>query len=322
MQAAATLYLVPRALDRLLEGRRLAAPLLSRSESDTRMALRGTHPDLIELVPPEKKHQIGIDQVRAVIRVGQFSPVQSRRKVCLVPRAEALTPQAANALLKILEEPPRELAFVILAEHPNDLLPTIVSRCRIVRIAPAARSDLIHRLTEAGYSEADAGWLAGIPLRDGDTDRLVSTPIEISTARATAVVALRGGTIVDLAAMALGDQPIHRLEALLQVLRRIAQQDPSLLTTGVRTLAAQDRDTLAQFLHELLAVCHALVRSSCDRVYPLAEAADPRNSLGNEQLRNLCHAIDDAHRSIDVYTPPEAVLLSLMMTPGDDLHGH
>lgn len=320
---AATIYLVPRAIDRLEEGRRLAAPLLSGSgsESDASLAMRGAHPDLIELTPPEKKERIGINQVREVIRLTQFSAVQAKRKVCLIPRAETLTPEAANALLKIMEEPPRDLAFVVLAEHPSDLLPTIVSRCRMVRIPPPALDVVVRRLTDAGYAEADAAWLARVALRDGDLDRFTEARLDVATAHDAASTELRGGAITDLVATALGDDPIRRYEALLLLVARIGAQDVELLTIGVRALASQDRDTLARFLQELLAACFDLIRSPFDPAGDRRPLPEIRDRIGTARLQGLCRAIDGAYRSVAVYGPPEAVLLSLMLTPGDDADG-
>jgi len=84
--AAATVYLVSKSVDRLSEARHIAASVVSRNEADTSMAVRGTHPDVIELAAPEGKERIGIGQVRDVIRSAQFAPVQSTCKVCLTPQ--------------------------------------------------------------------------------------------------------------------------------------------------------------------------------------------------------------------------------------------
>ena len=80
--------------------------LLVRSPQEENLVLRGAHLDLIELSAPEGKERIGIAQVREVIHQAQFAPMQAAQKVCLLPRAEQLTMEAANALLKVLEEPP------------------------------------------------------------------------------------------------------------------------------------------------------------------------------------------------------------------------
>lgn len=316
--SAATLYLVPRAIDRLDAGRRLAAPLLGGSETDVALARRGAHPDLIELVPAEKKERIGIDQVREVIRVAQFSAVRAKRKVCMIPRAEALTPEAANALLKTLEEPPRDLAFVVLAEHPNDLLPTIVSRCRAIRVPPPARRDRIRRLLEAGHNEAQAAWLVRIAFRDGDLDRLIDAPERAAANRDAAREQLERAPVTDLLAAALDDEPIRRSEALLGCVERIAAQDAETLTVGVRVLAAQDRDVLARFLHELLATCFELVRAPLDPAGDDGRSAAARDRVGVSRLGRLCRDLDGAHRAIAAYGPAEAVLLSLMLAPEED----
>jgi hypothetical protein len=318
---AAVLYLVPRAIDRLAEGRRLAAPLLSESESDASLAMRGAHPDMIELTPPEKRERIGIDQIREVIRLTQFSPVRAKRKVCLIPRAETLTPEAANALLKIMEEPPRDLAFVVLAEYSSDLLPTIVSRCRMLRIPPPTRDVIARRLMDAGYPKADAAWLARVSLRDGDLDRLTEARLDVDALRCATSTELRKGTVADVIAIVLGDDPIGRYEAFLLLIDRIGAQDANLLTVGVRALANQDRDTILRFLQELLAVSFDLIRSSFDPTSDRRPLSEIRDRIGVERLRGFCRAIDRAHRAVVVYGPPEAVLLSLMLIPGDHADG-
>ena len=256
-----------------------------------------------------------------MVRLAQFSPVQADRKVCLIPRAETLTPEAANALLKILEEPPRDLAFVVLTEHPSDLLPTIVSRCRMIRVPPPARDVIARRLTEAGYTEDDAAWLGGIALRDGDLERLIAERIDVVSAREEATAELCGGPAVELIGAALDEDPIRRHEALLFLVARIGAQDTETLTVGVRTLAQQDREILARFLLELLSASFDLLRSTSARPDDRSAASEIRERIGDSRLRALCRAIDAAYRSIVVYGPPEAVLLSLMLTPGGDVDG-
>jgi len=306
--AAATLFLVPGTMDRLAEGRRLASPLLNAAATDADLVARGGHPDILELQPPEKKQRIGIDQVREVIRQAQFTPVQSARKVCLIPRAEALTPEAANALLKLMEEPPRDLAFVVLAEHPSELLPTIVSRCRLVRVPAKPVGASVARLVEAGHSEQDAEWLGHGPLRDGDVDRLLDVGGNIASNREAARAELSDAGILDVLPAALGDEPIRRHVALERLIDRIDAGDPPTLTVGVHALAQQTREALSQFLRELLIVCFARARTGIEP------------GTRNVRLRRLCHAIDSAHRALSVYSPPEAVLLGMML-PGEEASG-
>ncbi|UCF10079.1 MAG: hypothetical protein JSW65_08485, partial [Candidatus Bipolaricaulota bacterium] len=128
-----TLYLVAAEVDRLSVGLDRAAGFLFADDRAASPVSAG-HPDLFLLVPAPKKTSIGIDQVRDVVRSMHFAADNADRRVCLSPHAERLTPQAANALLKAIEEPPGNALFVLLASHASALPPTIVSRLRIERV--------------------------------------------------------------------------------------------------------------------------------------------------------------------------------------------
>ena len=99
-----------------------------------RKFLKGLHPDVEILTPPGQK--IKIDQIRDLEQKLRFVPLEASYRLILIPKAEALTREAANALLKSLEEPPPYTLFVLLAPSPDVLLPTIVSRTQIIRFRP------------------------------------------------------------------------------------------------------------------------------------------------------------------------------------------
>lgn len=321
-QAAATIYLVSRSVDRLSEGRRLAASVVATCESDTSKAVRGIHPDIIELSPPEGKERIGIGQVREIIRSAQFSPVQAGCKVCLIAQAEGLTIEAANALLKILEEPPRGLRFILLAEHPSDLLPTIVSRSRLIRVPIASVSQIADRLKSASYDEEQSRWISRLTLRDGELDTLLASPADVSQLLADTAAKLATADVQTIVDAALGSDPILRRQGLLAILSRMAVCDGNLLTLGIRMLGAQTRESVAQFLHDLLSVSFDLVRSASrpsSLSDPLAEQAQA--ALGIRWLHEFCFALDEAHRSLAVYGPVEGILLSLFLTSEGETHG-
>ena len=96
---------------------------------------------------------IGIDQIRRVVaaRMG-FGPHEGRALVFIVREAEELTPQAANSLLKTLEEPPAKTHFVLLTSRPNRLLDTIRSRTLPVRFGPLPEPVLRQILVNRGLS--------------------------------------------------------------------------------------------------------------------------------------------------------------------------
>lgn len=92
-----------------------------------------SHPD-IRRFAPEKSKMIRVDQIRALSAFAMASPQVSQRKVILVERADQLNINAANALLKTLEEPPADLVLVLLQESGRPVLPTLRSRCQTVTL--------------------------------------------------------------------------------------------------------------------------------------------------------------------------------------------
>lgn len=316
--AVSSLLLVSHGVDRIGEGRRLAAPLISDEPREQRLVLRGAHPDLIELTPPTGKEKIGIDRVREVIRQGQFAPVQGRRKVCLVARAEALTLEAANALLKVLEEPPRGLVFLLLAEHTGDILPTILSRSRVVRLTPPSQGDLLAQLTTAGYPEEEGRYLLDVARRNGEIDRFFATRVDLPALRAQARESAKAATADALIAMVTAADPVLRREGILSLLERLIGEEAELIAVGVRLLAQAGRETVTVLLEDLLYLAFDLVRASVIGCGPYQDETLLRFSyrVKTERLLQFCASLERARRAVEGYAPLEAVLLWLLLTAG------
>lgn len=92
------------------------------------------HPDLLVLSKKKKKKSLGIDQIRASIKYLNEKPFSLKYKFLVIPQAYLLTTQAQNALLKTLEEPPLYADIFLLTKTREDLLETIISRCKLVSI--------------------------------------------------------------------------------------------------------------------------------------------------------------------------------------------
>jgi DNA polymerase III subunit delta' len=101
-------------------------------KKDTRILIQ-THPDLLVIPPDPPQLLIKLGQVRTLIREIYRMPAEARRAV-YVFTSSAFMKEAANSLLKVLEEPPEHASIFLLAENPGDLLPTIRSRAAIVRL--------------------------------------------------------------------------------------------------------------------------------------------------------------------------------------------
>ena len=122
---------------------------------------RGNHPDLV-MVEPEGSRNLGVDQARATVAQAVLSPVESARKVFLFEEAGAMTEQAANALLKTLEEPTGSTTFILVTESEDDLPSTVASRCRTVHFGRVDEAALAAALTARGVEPAQAETLARV----------------------------------------------------------------------------------------------------------------------------------------------------------------
>jgi DNA polymerase-3 subunit delta' len=121
----------------------------------------GTHPDVRVILPGSKTGQnISIEQIREVRQDVARRPIMGRRKIYLIPSAEAMNEEAANALLKTLEEPPADVTLVLMTASPTRVLPTILSRCQIVRFGPAPEGAIREWLAAEGVPADTAAALA------------------------------------------------------------------------------------------------------------------------------------------------------------------
>ena len=99
------------------------------------------HPDVHRSGEDEKARSIKIEAVRAILHEASLKPFEGRWKVFILEGAERLTPEASNALLKTLEEPPAHSVFLLLVENKAHLLETIQSRAFEVRLLGGAEKD-------------------------------------------------------------------------------------------------------------------------------------------------------------------------------------
>jgi DNA polymerase III subunit delta' len=113
---------------------------------ETRIFIQ-THPDVMVIPPDPPQMMIKVDQIRHVIGTVRFKPQEARRRIFIFT-SSAFIKEAANALLKILEEPPDFATIFLLARNPGELLPTIRSRCVSFALAPLSIPEIEQYLTE------------------------------------------------------------------------------------------------------------------------------------------------------------------------------
>ncbi len=116
---------------------------------------RGSHPDVF-FVEPEGA-QIRIEQIRDLQQRMVYRPLEGSRRCVILDRAHDMTLQAANALLKVLEEPPEGNVMILIARSTSVLPPTIVSRCQVIRFSPLSAMEVARCLQDRhGWDREEA----------------------------------------------------------------------------------------------------------------------------------------------------------------------
>lgn len=117
-----------------------------------RQIAQGSHPSVLHLTRPANdktkgfKSAVTVDEVRRVNRFLGMTSSNGGYRVAIVDPADDMNTNAANALLKNLEEPPPRTLFILIAHSPGALLPTIRSRCQTIKFKPLSDADLLHVL--------------------------------------------------------------------------------------------------------------------------------------------------------------------------------
>ncbi len=117
-----------------------------------------THPDVIRIEPENRVLRIG--RIRDLCTQVAMKPYEARHRVILISDAHTMNAEAANALLKLLEEPPDCTLLILTAAERSDLLPTIVSRCQCLRFTPLDRRKLAELIAARQHLDPPAAELA------------------------------------------------------------------------------------------------------------------------------------------------------------------
>ena len=122
-----------------------------------RKIAHGSHPD-VQIIEGEKG-TLKIDQMRILRHEATLSPLEGQWKVYIIRQMEQATAEAANCLLKTLEEPPPHVILVLTASEAEALLPTIVSRCQVLNLRPLATETVQRALQERWGVDAERAQL-------------------------------------------------------------------------------------------------------------------------------------------------------------------
>ena len=116
------------------------------------LLLANTHPDFHEFSKPEDDQEFKLELMQKVIQAFSLQPSLGDRKALIVCDVDLMNEQSANCFLKALEEPPPNVWIALLCENPEVLLPTIRSRCQVIRFSPLTENEIISCLSLSSIS--------------------------------------------------------------------------------------------------------------------------------------------------------------------------
>ncbi len=121
-----------------------------------RMAQKNAHPDIIWVSPSGKSENFKVDDLRPIVSDVSVAPNEGRLKIYIIPGIDKALAAAQNILLKVFEEPPAHVAFIMTAEEKDKVLETIRSRAIAINVPLASENDCIKALGDVGISQEKA----------------------------------------------------------------------------------------------------------------------------------------------------------------------
>jgi DNA polymerase III subunit delta' len=208
----------------------------------------GTHPDFLTFPPDGPLRQLSIPQIRMLKEMAQYKPLHGARRIFLIDQADRAGEQAANSLLKTLEEPPDHLILIMTAENVYDLLPTIRSRSVIMNFSPLPNEEMKDFARVRGLDNAERR----IALSAGSPGVAASLDIELYQKRRASMLALlkTGAGLSTYAAWlpvseALGRSRSEKLEWYLKLLYELLRDLTVLGEGGTAIRNADIRNDLS-----------------------------------------------------------------------------
>lgn len=205
---------------------------------------KGIHPD-VELVEADGQF-IKIGQIRELQKQVNYKPFEGRWKVYILNDAEKLNLEAANALLKTLEEPPPDTAFILVSSNPSALLPTIISRCQLVRFSTLGTDCIEQLLREKGNKDKIT-----LQLKDGNSSRPYHLLAALSEGRPGKALSIDAEKVFNFRGQVI--ELIHLISSDQTKQNGLSLQSPEMrILFGKIEEFSRDRDSTEELLDFLL----------------------------------------------------------------------
>lgn len=269
-----------------------SAGTVARNNPTRERILHGIHPDVLLVEREEGRRQLSMDAVRSLRDEFALKPQEAARRVAILPDADRLSSETGNALLKLLEEPPRTSHLVLTAGSETTLMPTLLSRCVRLRLDPLPQAELMHFLQQRGFAGSEAALAAaaanGAP---GKALALASSGFATLLVPAAATV------------LSTPTEPFGLAARLFEVLDQDREK---------KNLEAT-RERVRGLLEALLFLSSLAERKSSGSSVPQlaaeVEAALPCDGLNGLRLERMLAA----HARIDANVAPQLVLEELIL---------
>ena len=258
------------------------------------------HPDIIR-VTHDKPGTITVDEIRQqVVETAELKPYEGRYKVYIIADADKMTPQAQNALLKTIEEPPAYAVFLLLAVSAESLLETIVSRCVKITMKP---------------------------LTDEQVRDHLMAKHNIPKYEAEIAAAFAQGNIGKAEEAVLGDSFMHMTEHIVHLLRKIHDRTTIELVEFIRSITT-DKNNIQEYLDLLTLwfrdVLMYKATREIDRLVFKKEISDIKEQAERSSypgLQEILSAIDKAGERLRANVSFELTMELLLLTIREKING-
>jgi len=208
------------------------------------------HPDVGLVVAP--KRVLRVEQMRQIEKEANFRPFEGKARVFLIDEADKLNDASANALLKVLEEPPKTSHLILITARPAMLLPTILSRCQMIRFSPLTPDEIETHLTKNNLVDRKTARLRA-RAAGGSMGRALSGDLVTFTSQRKAMLKVLDALVVsdDRAQLLRSAERLNEaqykeeFEARLDVLETLIR-DAWMLSLGVKSTQLVNADLSAE----------------------------------------------------------------------------
>ncbi len=291
---------------------------------------RGSHPDLTWVTPSGAAEMLVVDIEQPVVAAAARTPFESSRRVFVIESADAMNDQAANRMLKTLEEPPKFTHLLLLADRREDVLATIASRCQQVRFDPLPWATIAQRLEGVESERAaacarlacgDAGLAArlasaeGVALRES-AEEFVRSALAGSTGGRPWLAMLETAKAAGAAA---GERAQERMRGELELVP--SKERKRYEREGLDAQKRGERRTRTRTLDLALSLAELWLRDAlciCEGAPELVYAVDRRGELERDadgaaapRLRRGIELVADTRLSLSLNVSEELALEAL-----------